>query len=82
MYKNRPQAAVVFCVDEKGRIQAIERTQPAFPDPARHSPPAETQTTFRHGVTSLFVALDVATGKVIGQTHSQHRNEEFRRILD
>jgi hypothetical protein len=71
----------VFCVDEKGQIQAIDRTQPAFPilpgTPARRA-----HDYIRHGTTSLFAALEVATGKVIGQTHSRHRNEEFRRFLN
>jgi transposase len=81
VYLNPPQAAVVFCVDEKSQIQAIDRTQPAFPilpgTPARRS-----HDYIRHGTTSLFAALDVATGKVIGQTHGRHRNEEFRRFLN
>jgi len=81
VYLNPPQAAVVFCVDEKSQIQAIDRAQPAFPilpgTPARRS-----HDYIRHGTTSLFAALDVATGKVIGQTHARHRNEEFRRFLN
>jgi transposase len=81
VYLNPPQAAVVFCVDEKSQIQAIDRTQPAFPilpgTPARRS-----HDYIRHGTTSLFAALEVATGKVIGQTHGRHRNEEFRRFLN
>jgi transposase len=81
VYLNPPQSAVVFCVDEKSQIQAIDRTQPAFPilpgTPARRS-----HDYIRHGTTSLFAALDVATGKVIGQTHGRHRNEEFRRFLN
>src|SRR5215469_923398 len=81
VYLNPPQAAVVFCVDEKSQIQAIDRTQPAFPilpgTPARRS-----HDYIRHGTTSLFAALDIATGKVIGQTHGRHRNEEFRRFLN
>jgi transposase len=81
LYLDPPQAAVVFCVDEKSQIQAIDRTQPAFPilpgTPARRS-----HDYIRHGTTSLFAALEVATGKVIGQTHGRHRNEEFRRFLN
>jgi len=81
LYLDPPQAAVVFCMDEQSQIQAIDRTQPAFPilpgTPARRS-----HDYIRHGTTSLFAALEVATGKVIGQTHGRHRNEEFRRFLN
>lgn len=81
IYLNPPEAAVVFCVDEKSQVQAIDRTQPAFPilpgTPARRS-----HDYVRHGTTSLFAALEVATGKVIGQTHRRHRNQEFRRFLN
>ena len=81
LYLDPPQAAVVFCVHEKSQIQAIDRTQPAFPilpgTPARRS-----HDYIRDGTTSLFAALEVATGKVIGQTHGRHRNEEFRRFLN
>jgi transposase len=81
IYLNPPEAAVVFCVDEKSQVQAIDRTQPAFPilpgTPARRS-----HDYLRHGTTSLFAALEVATGKVIGQRHRRHRNQEFRRFLN
>jgi transposase len=81
IYLNPPEAAAVFCVDEKSQVQAINRTQPAFPimpgTPARRS-----HDYVRHGTTSLFAALEVATGKVIGQTHRRHRTEEFRRFLN
>lgn len=81
VYLDPPQAAVVFCVDEKSQIQAIDRTQPAFPI-LPGTPARRTHDYIRHGTTSLFAALEVATGKVIGQTHSRHRSQEFRRFLN
>ena len=81
VYLNPPEAAVVFCVDEKSQIQAINRTQPAFPI-LPGTPARRTHDYIRHGTTSLFAALEVATGKVIGQTHNRHRSQEFRRFLN
>ena len=81
VYLNPPEAAVVFCVDEKSQIQALDRTQPSFPI-LPGTPARRTHDYIRRGTTSLFAALEVATGKVIAQTHSRHRSEEFRRFLN
>jgi transposase len=81
LYLNPPQRALVLCVDEKSQIQALDRTQPLLPmrpgQVERH-----THDYRRHGTTSLFAALDIATGKVIGELHRRHRSAEFRRFLD
>ncbi len=81
LYLNPPERALVLCVDEKSQIQALDRTQPIFP--MRPGTPARrTHDYRRYGTTSLFAALDVATGKVIGAVHRRHRSIEFRRFLD
>ena len=81
LYLNPPERALVLCVDEKSQIQAIDRSAPVLPilpgTPARMSHDYQ-----RHGTTSLFAALDVATGKVIGQMHQRHRAVEFKKFLD
>jgi transposase len=81
LYMAPPDKAIVLCVDEKSQMQALDRTQPLLPMlptlPERRSP-----TYFRHGTTSLFAALDVATGRVIGKTYRRHRAAEFLRFLD
>jgi transposase len=81
LYVSPPQHAVVLCVDEKSQIQALDRSQPMLPmrpgQPARRS-----HDYFRHGTISLFAALDIATGKVIGKCYSRHRATEFRKFLD
>jgi hypothetical protein len=81
LYLSPPERVVVLCVDETSQIQAHDRTQTVFPmrpgQPERHS-----HDYVRHGTTSLFAALDVATGKVIGQCYPRHRASEFRRFLD
>ena len=81
LYLDPPQKALVLCVDEKTQIQALDRTQPLLPlrpgYAARH-----THDYRRHGTTSLFAALDVATGTVIGQCHARHRTREFRGFLE
>lgn len=81
LYMNPPDHAVVLCVDEKSQIQALNRTQPLLPlrpgTPERRSHDYE-----RHGTTTLFAALDVKTGKVIGQLHRRHRAVEFRKFLE
>jgi len=80
LYMNPPEHAVVLCVDEKTQIQAINRTAPCLPilptTPARRS-----HDYVRNGTTSLFAALDVATGQVISAMHSQHRQQEFLKFL-
>ena len=80
LYVAPPQHAVVLCVDEKSQVQALERSQPLLPlRPGR--PERRSHDYVRHGTTSLFAALDVATGKVIGQCHRRHRHQEFLRFL-
>jgi len=81
LYLNPPEKAVVFCVDEKSQIQALDRTQPVLPmRPGQLE--RRTHDYRRHGTTSLFAALEVATGKVIGEIHRRHRSIEFRKFLD
>jgi len=80
LYMNPPDHAVVLCVDEKSQVQAWNRTQPILPIapgvPARQSHDYE-----RHGVTSLFAALDVASGVTISSCYRRHRHQEFLRFL-
>jgi transposase len=81
LYLHPPQKAVVLCVDEKSQVQALDRTQPLLPmRPGQVE--RRTHDYVRHGTTSLFAALDVASGKVIGQCHRRHRAAEFRKFLD
>ena len=80
LYLNPPEAALVLCVDEKAQIQALDRTQPILP-PAPGLPERRTHDYRRHGITSLFAAFDIATGKVIGETHREHRSVEFKSFL-
>ena len=80
LYMNPPEHALVLCVDEKTQAQALDRTQPLLPmRPGQ--PERRTHDYRRNGTTSLFAALDVATGKVIGQCQRQHRSVEFRAFL-
>ena len=80
LYLNPPERALVLCVDEKTQIQALNRTAPVFPmlpgTPARAS-----HDYVRHGTSSLYAALDLSTGKVIGALHSRHRATEFLAFL-
>ena len=80
LYINPPDHAVVLCVDEKSQVQALNRTQPILPlgpgVPARQSHDYE-----RHGVTSLFAALNVKTGETISACHRRHRHQEFLKFL-
>lgn len=80
LYLNPPLKAMVLCVDEKSQIQALDRTQPMLPL-APGLPERRTHDYVRHGTTTLFAALDVATGKVIGQTQRRHRSTEFLKFL-
>ncbi len=81
LYLCPPERALVLCVDEKSQIQALDRTQPMLPlRPGQAE--RRTHDYVRHGTTSLFAALDVASGKVIGELHRRHRALEFRRFLD
>src|SRR5579864_4355654 len=81
LYLDPPERALVLCADEKSQIQALDRTQPTLPlRPGQAE--RRTHDYKRHGTTSLFAALDVATGKVIGELHRRHRSTEFRKFLD
>lgn len=81
LYVSPPEHAVVLCVDEKSQIQALDRTQPMFP--MRPGQAARRSHDYkRHGTTSLFAALDIATGYVIGKCYGRHRAKEFRKFLD
>ena len=81
LYLNPPERALVLCVDEKSQIQALDRTQPVLPmQPGQAE--RRTHDYRRHGTTSLFAALDVASGTVIGQLHRRHRSVEFRKFLN
>ena len=80
LYFNPPEGAVVLSVDEKSQIQALDRSQPALPI-MPGMPERRTHDYVRHGVTTLFAALDVATGEVIGSVHRRHRAAEFRKFL-
>jgi transposase len=75
-----PENAIVFCVDEKSQVQALDRTQPILPM-RPGVPERQTHDYLRHGVTSLFAALNVKTGEVIGACHRPHRHQEFLRFL-
>jgi transposase len=81
LYLNPPANALVLSVDEKTQVQALNRTQPILPmQPGRTE--RRTPEYDRHGTTSLFAALDVATGNVIGKCFRQHRAVEFRKFLN
>jgi transposase len=80
LYLNPPQKALVLCVDEKSQIQALDRTQPLLPmRPGQIE--RRTHDYMRHGTTSLFAALEVKTGEVLGQCQRRHRSVEFRKFL-
>jgi transposase len=80
LYLDPPERALVLCVDEKSQIQALDRTQPLLPlapgQCERH-----THDYVRHGTTTLFAALNVKTGRVIGSLHRRHRSQEFLKFL-
>ena len=80
VYLTPPQNAIVLCVDEKSQIQALDRTQPGLPQkPGRCG--TFTHDYKRHGTTTLFAALQVAEGRVIGECYQQHRHQESLRFL-
>ena len=80
LYMNPPDRALVLCVDEKSQIQALDRTQPLLP--LRPGIPArQTHDYKRHGTTTLFAALSMLDGKVIGDCMPRHRHQEFIRFL-
>ena len=80
VYLNPPQKAVVLCVDEKSQIQALDRTQPGLPL-KRGRCGTFTHDYKRNGTTSLFAALNVLEGKVVGQCYARHRHQEFLKFL-
>lgn len=80
LYMNPPDKAIVLSVDEKSQIQALDRTQPILPlRPGL--PERQTHDYERHGTTTLFAALDIAAGKIIGQCQPRHRHQEFLKFL-
>ncbi len=80
LYLNPPERAVVLCVDEKSQIQALDRTAPILPL-LPGVPERATHDDKRAGTSSLYAALDLASGQVIGRPHSRHRAIEFKRFL-
>ena len=80
LYLNPPERAVVLCVDEKSQIQALDRTQPILPM-LPGTPERATHDFARHGTSSLYAALELTTGKVIGSLHERHRAIEFLKFL-
>jgi transposase len=80
LYLNPPEKAIVFSVDEKSQVQALDRTQPGLPM-KRGRAETRTHDYKRNGTTTLFAALDVATGEVIGECKKRHRHDEFLSFL-
>jgi transposase len=80
LYLNPPQQAIVLCVDEKSQIQALDRTQPGLPLKKGRCG-TMTHDYKRNGTTTLFAALEVAQGKVIGQCYERHRHQEFLKFI-
>jgi hypothetical protein len=80
LYLNPPERALVLCVDEKTQIQALDWTQPVLPM-LPGSPARASRDYVRNGTSSLYAALDIATGRVIGSLHSRHRPVEFGKFL-
>ena len=80
LYLNPPERAVVLCVDEKSQIQALDRTAPILPM-LPGVPERATHDYKRHGTSSLYAALDITTGQVIGSLHARHRAIEFKKFL-
>jgi transposase len=81
LYLDPPARALLLSVDEKSQIQALDRTAPLLPMRPGQAE-RRTHDYVRHGTTSLFAALDVATGRVIGECHRRHRSREFLRFLE
>lgn len=79
LYLNPPERALVLCADAKSQV--LDRSQPIFPL-MPGVPERRTHDYRRHGTTSLFAAMDIATGRVIGQLHRRHRAIEFRKFLE
>ena len=80
LYLNPPEKAIVLCIDEKSQIQALQRTQPGLPLKKGRCG-TMTHDYKRHGTTTLFAALDVLAGKVIGDCYKRHRHQEFLKFL-
>ncbi|MDA4891925.1 IS630 family transposase [Streptomyces sp. MS2A] len=80
LYLDPPEKALVLCVDEKSQIQALDRSQPVLPM-VPGAPERRSHDYLRAGTTTLFAALEVATGKVIGSLHRRHRAVEFKKFL-
>ena len=80
LYLNPPDKAIVLCVDEKSQVQALDRTAPVLPL-RLGVPEKQTADYIRHGTTTLFAALEVATGKVTDACYPRHRHEEFLKFL-
>lgn len=80
MYLDSPEKALVLCVDEKSQIQALDRSAPVLPM-MPGLPERRTHDYLRHAITTLFAALDVATGEVYGSIHRRHRAAEFKKFL-
>jgi transposase len=80
LYLDPPERAVVLCVDEKSQIQALDQTAPILPM-LPGVPERATHDSKRHGTSSLYAALDITTGKVIGSLHARHRAIEFKKFL-
>jgi transposase len=80
LYLDPPERALVLCVDEKSQIQALDRAQPVLPL-LPGTPERRTHDYVRNEVTSLFAALDIASGQVISSVHRRHRSVEFRKFL-
>jgi transposase len=81
LYMSPPDNAIVLCVDEKSQVQALDRTQPLLPTTPGQAE-RHTHDYVRNGTTSLFAALSVATGEVIGKCHRRHRHQEFLKLLE
>ncbi|MFJ9371195.1 IS630 family transposase [Nocardia sp. NPDC101769] len=80
LYLDPPEKALVLCVDEKSQIQALDRSAPVLPM-MPGMPERRTHDYIRHPITTLFAALDIANGEVIGEIHRRHRAVEFKKFL-
>ena len=80
LYLDPPEKALVLCVDEKSQIQALDRSAPVLPM-MPGMPERRTHDYLRHGITTLFAALNVATGQITGSIHRRHRAAEFKKFL-
>ena len=81
LYLSPPENAIVLCVDEKSQVQALNRTQKTLPMQPGHNAEQRTHDYVRHGTTTLFAALEIATGKVTGICKKRHRHQEFLAFL-